>query len=188
MRLNLPLLLTTAVSLVSAAATPDNGLTKRAASDVIAAVHKISDQTKTLNSTVSSYGGGILGTLTAVKIETEANALNDDLKDAIRTAKRSAKFTDAQSLTVSTAFVDLVPVVRSTLNNIVSKKPEFDTGLLGVGSLSFLVLDNLKTEKGLSLKLGQAVENKLTPDFAQIAPVVLNQVREAFTKAIDAYS
>ena len=188
MHLNPLILLTTAISLVSAAALPANDLTKRDGSAVVAAVAKISDQTEALNSTVSSYDGGILGTLTALKIETEAIGLNNALRSAISTTKHSANFTDAESLSVATAFLNLVPVVQSTLDNIVSKKPDFDTGLLGIASISFLVKDNLETEQQLSLKLGQEVEKKLTAVYAAIAPLVLDEIDGAFTAAIDAYS
>ena len=191
MHFRLPLLLIGAATLTAAIPTPINDnklLTKRDADDVVAAVQKISDQTLTLNSSVASYPGGIEGTLDAIKIETEAIGLNFASRKAVHTAQRSSNFTSDGSLNVAGAFLDLLPIVTSTLDNIIDKKPEFDTGLLEIGSLSFLVKYNLETEKRLSLKLGDVVQAKLTPEYASIAPLVLGQIEDAFTEAISVYS
>lgn len=191
MHLNLNLLLLCATSLTTALPNPNlNPLTQRADSSnpVVAAVEKISTQTTTLNSTVAGYSGGIEGTITAIKVETEAICLNTDLREAVHTVSKLGNFTDAESQDIALSFINLVPTVNSTLATIVSKKDEFDDGLLGVASLSFLVKYNLETEKELSVKLGDEVKGRLTPDFASVAPLVLGQIKEAFTHAIQAYS
>jgi hypothetical protein len=184
----LPLFLTSVVSLTAAAPAPANDLTVRDGSEVVAAVKAIAEQTKTLNETVSSYDGGIVDTVTALEIETEAIALNNELRQAIWVTKGSDNFTMAESKDVSTAFLKMVPVVESTLANIISKEDEFSNGLLGIWSLEFLVKYNLETEKRLALELGHEVEKRLTPIYAEIAPIVVGQIKAAFTKAIKAYS
>lgn len=183
----IPLLLTAAATLTAATPALSNDLTKRDGQAVVDAVKAISEQTTKLNTTVASYGGGIEGTVTALEIETEAVGLNNDLREAVWTAKCSDNFTDSESLAVSGAFLNLLPVVKSTLKNIVSKKDEFDDGLLGIASLSFLVKYNLETEQRLSIKLGGIVEDKLTEDYADLAPLVLGQIKTAFKNAIEAY-
>lgn len=97
----IPLLLTGAASLTAAAPAPANDLTKRDGSDVVAAVNQVASQTKTLNETVSSYDGGIVNTLTVIEIETEAIALNNDLRSAICVTEESGNFTEAESLDVA---------------------------------------------------------------------------------------
>lgn len=184
----LPLFLTSVVSLTAAAPAPANDLTARDGSEVVAAVQTIAEQTKTLNETVSGYDGGIVDTVTALKIETEAITLNNDLRQAIWVTKSSENFTTAESKDVSAAFLQMVPVVESTLANIISKEDEFSNGLLGIASLEFLVKYNLETEKRLALELGDEVEKRLTPVYAEIAPIVIGQIKTAFTKAIKAYS
>ena len=189
MHFHIPLIILSAASLGAAIPSPSNGnvLNKRDADAVVAAVQKISSQAITLNSSVASYPGGITGTIDAIKIETEAIGLNFDLRNAVYTAQKSDNFDDDGSLNVAAAFLDLTPIVTSTLDTIIDKKPEFDRGLLDFASLSFLVKYNLQTEKRLSLKLGDVVQGKLTPDYAAIAPLVLGQIEDAFTKAISVY-
>ncbi|GIJ92576.1 hypothetical protein Asppvi_001854 [Aspergillus pseudoviridinutans] len=171
-----------------ASAIPTATIVKRDAPAVVDAVNAIASQMVVLNNTVTSYAGGIQGTLTALKIEVESVKLSCDLRDAISTTQDAANFTNAESLTVAQAFISLEPQIFSTLNNIVAKKPKFDTGLLGIGSLAFLVKSNLQQQKDLSAQLGDAVVAKLAPLYAQVAPVINKQIADAFDKAIAAYS
>lgn len=171
-----------------ASAIPTTTITKRDATAVVDAVNTIASQMVVLNNTVTSYDGGILGTITALNIEVESVKLSNDLKDAISTTQAAANFTNAESLTVASAFINLEPQIFSTLNNIVAKKPQFDTGLLGIGSLAFLVKGNLQQQKDLSAQLGDAVAAKLAPLYASLAPMINQQIADAFAKAIAAYS
>ncbi|RAH79208.1 antigenic cell wall galactomanno protein [Aspergillus japonicus CBS 114.51] len=190
LKLTLPiLLLTLLLSPLWASATPADsaGLTKRDASSVLAAVTTITTQLTTLNKTVSAYPGGIEGSLSALQIQAETIQLEVDLKAAIVAAKRSANFSDTESLSVAQAFVALEPTIASTLANLVAKKPEFDDGLLGVASLSFLVEWDLEQLSFLSSQLGKAVQEKLSATYATLAPLVLDQIAAAFASAIQAY-
>ncbi|KAL4876950.1 hydrophobic surface binding protein A-domain-containing protein [Aspergillus karnatakaensis] len=135
MRFHAPLLL--ALTAIAQATPIANDLLKRDGAAVIDAVTTISESLITLNNTVTSYRGGILGTITALKIEFQSIALSNDLRAAIRTTTDSADFTEDESLHVSAAFIDLQPNIFTTLDNIVFKKPQFDNGLLGIGSLAF---------------------------------------------------
>ncbi|PYH81041.1 antigenic cell wall galactomanno protein [Aspergillus uvarum CBS 121591] len=190
LNLTLPiLLLTLLLSPLWASATPADpaGLTKRDASSVLAAVTTITTQLTTLNTTVSAYPGGIEGSLSALQIQAETIQLEVDLKVAIVAAKRSANFSDPESLSVAQAFVALEPTIASTLANLVAKKSEFDDGLLGVASLSFLVEWDLEQLSFLSSQLGKAVQEKLSATYAALAPLVLDQIAAAFASAIQAY-
>ncbi|GCB22993.1 hypothetical protein AAWM_05878 [Aspergillus awamori] len=173
-----------------ATATPSKVLlpVKRDASSVVSAVNTISTQLVTLNTTVSSYPGGIEGTLSALQIQAETIQLEVDLKTAIRLTRQSANFTDTESQKVAEAFVTLEPQIASTLANIVSKKSDFDDGLLGIASLSFLVKFDLQELSILSKALGSAVQDKLSGTYADLAPLILNEISAAFKKAIAAYS
>ncbi|RDW83569.1 cell wall mannoprotein 1 family protein [Aspergillus mulundensis] len=193
MRFHIPLILAlTALATASPvpvqAPAPDaHPLSKRDGAAVISAVNTITESMITLNDTVTSYKGGILGTVTALKIEFQAIALSNDLRDAVSTTKASANFTEEESLNVSAAFLDLQPNIDSTLDNIVRKKPQFDTGLLGIGSLGFLVKANLVTEKDLAAKLGDEVVKRLTATYAGIAPIINAQIQAKFEEAIAAF-
>ncbi|KAL7661995.1 hypothetical protein ACMYSQ_001358 [Aspergillus niger] len=173
-----------------ATATPSKVLlpVKRDASSFVSAVNTISTQLVTLNTTVSSYPGGIEGTLSALQIQAETIQLEVDLKAAIKLTRLSANFTDTESQKVAEAFVTLEPQIASTLANIVSKKSDFDDGLLGIASLSFLVKFDLQELSILSKALGSAVQDKLSGTYADLAPLILNEISAAFKKAIAAYS
>ncbi|KAB8237142.1 cell wall mannoprotein 1 family protein [Aspergillus alliaceus] len=181
------LLVLAAGFLTTATAAPTE-LIKRDATSVVSAVGDIANQMSTLNSTVSSYRGGFLGTGTALKIEFQSVQLSHALKDAISETEDSAKFTGDESNKVAAAFIDLQPKISSTLDNIVSHKPQFDTGLLGLGSVSFLVKWNLQQEKDLAAELGKAVVDKLAEPYASVAPLLNDQIAAAFEKALAAFA
>ncbi|KAL5337373.1 hydrophobic surface binding protein A-domain-containing protein [Aspergillus crustosus] len=185
MRFHTPLLL--ALTALTQATPLLTDLIKRDGAAVIDAVNTISESLITLNNTVTSYRGGILGTVTALKIEFQSIALSNDLRAAIRTTTSSADFTEDESMLVSAAFIDLQPNIFTTLDNIVLKKPQFDNGLLGIGSLAFLVRSNLESQKDLAGQLGEAVTDKLTATFAVIAPLLNAQIAAKFDEALAAY-
>ncbi|KAI9373923.1 hydrophobic surface binding protein A-domain-containing protein [Aspergillus egyptiacus] len=188
MRFHIPFLLALTTTLVQATPVATTDLTKRDGAAVIDAVAEISSGLVSLNETVTAYRGGISGTLQALQIEFQTLAISNDLRAGILITKLSRPFTEDESLHVSAAFVDLVPVIFSTLDNLVSKKPQFDTGLLGIGSLSFLVLSNLETQAELSARLGEAVVEKLTDTFDYVAPLLNAQIAAKFEETIAAYS
>ncbi|KAL4925331.1 cell wall mannoprotein 1 family protein [Aspergillus undulatus] len=185
MHFYLPILLT--ITAITQATPVPPSLIKRDGAAVIAAVNTISESMITLNETVTSYKGGLFGTVTALKIEFQSIALSNDLRDAIRTTTDSANFTEDESLNVSGAFIDLQPNIFSTLDNIVAKKPQFDNGLLGIGSLAFLVRSNLENQRDLAAELGEAVTVKLTDTYAGIAPLLNAQIAEKFEETIAAF-
>ncbi|KAL4961112.1 cell wall mannoprotein 1 family protein [Aspergillus stella-maris] len=181
----LPLLL--AIAAIAQATPLPSNLARRDGAAVIDAVNTISSSMITLNTTVTSYTGGLFGTITALKIEFQSLFLANDLRDAISTTEESANFTETESLNVAGAFIDLQPNIFSTLGNIVSKKAAFDKGLLGVASLAFLVRSNLETQRDLAADLGDAVTIKLTDTYAAIAPALNEQIAEEFEGAIAAF-
>ncbi|KAL4899484.1 hypothetical protein BDW74DRAFT_110498 [Aspergillus multicolor] len=191
MHFHIPLILAltalTTASPVPVLASDARQLTKRDGAAVISAVNTITESMTTLNDTVTSYKGGILGTVTALKIEFQAIALNNDLRDAVSVTKASANFTEEESLNVSAAFLDLQPNIDSTLDNIVRKKPQIDNGLLGIGSLGFLVKANLVTERDLAASLGDEVVKRLTKTYSGIAPIINEQIQAKFEEAIAAF-
>ncbi|KAL6230723.1 hypothetical protein BDW75DRAFT_59084 [Aspergillus navahoensis] len=187
MHLHIPLILAISAIAQASPVVAPHELVRRDGAAVIDAVSTITESMISLNDTVTAYKGGILGTLTALKIEFQSIALSNDLRDAISTTKASANFTEDESLHVSAAFLELQPNIESTLDNIVSKKPQFDNGLLGIGSLGFLVKSNLESQRDLAGKLGDAVVLKLTKTYAVIAPLLNAQIKAKFDEAIAAF-
>ncbi|KAH8690522.1 antigenic cell wall galactomannoprotein [Talaromyces proteolyticus] len=168
---------------------PTHGFCKRdEASSVISGIQKISDAVITLNKTVSSYPGGIEGTITALDILGDSFSLEHAITSTTSDAKQSANFTDTESQSIAQAFVNLVPTIQSSLTTIEGKKSEFQHGLLGLASLDWVVEDLLKTLKSDSDALSTAVIAKLTSTWAGVAPLVVSQIDAAFETAITTYS
>ncbi|KAL2811384.1 hydrophobic surface binding protein A-domain-containing protein [Aspergillus granulosus] len=186
MRLHVPFVL--ALSALAQATPVAKEFAKRDGAAVVAAVAQISESMIALNTTVTSYIGGFLGTATALKIQIQAITLSNDVKDAISVAEDSADFDNTESINVAAAFLDLQPNIDTTLDNFVRKKPQIDTGLLGIGSLSFLVKANLENLRDLSAELGAVVVPKLTPPYAAIAPAVLQLITDKFDETIEIFS
>lgn len=180
------LLLPLAIAITTTLASP-TPLTKRDSTTVTTAITTISSQLVRLNSTVSTYHGGLLGTLTALHIQLESSALASDLQRAVFAAQQSANFSAGGSYAVSDAVLTLMPQIKSALQTIVAKKTDFQTGLLGVLSLDFLVRDDLVLQARLSAELGSELATKLAPPFSDFAPVINAEIAKDFKAAIDAF-
>lgn len=173
----------------TALARPEvRSIEKRDATSIINAVSAIGNDLTTLNSTVSGYDGGILGTVTALDIELETTKVESDLRRAIQTVRESAPLNSTESFYVGIAVLYLEPKIQSTLQNIVSKKSDFQSGLLGLFSLDFLVKYNLEQQQALSAQFGAELLKKLDPSFDAVANNVNAQIAGYFQTAIDAFS
>ena len=85
------------------------------------------------------------------------------------------------------ATVGLESQIFSLLNNIVSKKPAFDTAVFGIVSVSATVKQGLVKQKQLSAELGEALVSKLSGFFAGAAGSVNRDIADRFQGAMDAY-
>lgn len=168
---------------------PTNGACSQdEASSVISGIQTISSAIITLNKTVSSYPGGIEGTITALDILGDSLNLEHAITSTTSDAKQSANFTDTESQTIAEAFVNLLPTIQSSLTTIEGKKSEFQHGLLGLASLDWVVESLLKSLKSDSDALSTAVIAKLTSTWAGVAPLVVKEIDTAFETAITTYS
>ena len=178
-----------AVLATTALARPSvKSVEKRSATSIVNAIAKIGNDLTTLNSTVLGYDGGLLGTVTALDIEIETTKIESDLREAIEAVHQSAPLNSTESFGVGIAVLYLEPKIQSTLQTIVSKKSDFQTGLLGFFSLDFLVEYNLEQQQKLSTEFGAALLQKLDPAFDAIANNVNAQIAGYFQAAIDAFS
>ena len=164
------------------ASAPDN------AQGVIEGLSKVANATIALNQTVASYPGGVAGTLDALTILGDSLSLVADINSVTALAKQSVNFTSTESEEVAVAFIDLLPSVESSLTTIDEKKADFETGLLGIGSLTPLVLGLVKQIKSSADDLGAAITAKLTAEWAAEAPTILAEVNAAFDTTIEDYS
>jgi Hydrophobic surface binding protein A len=163
-------------------------LSKRDAESVITGIQKISNATTALNKTVASYPGGIEGTITAVEILADSYAVIDAIVSTTNDARHSANFTDAESESVAESFIELVPVVESSLTTIDGKKADFEDGFLGIASLTGLVESILEQLKSDSDDLATAIIAKLTSTWSSVAPLIVSEIDDAFETAISTYA
>ncbi|KAL1851507.1 hypothetical protein Plec18167_008700 [Paecilomyces lecythidis] len=169
-------------------APPTGRVVESDAAAVIDAVDTITADLATLNHTVSVYSGGFTGTPAVLRIKWETWTVEQDLISSIKTTERSGNFTKRESRNVAIAFVNLQPVVMAALDNLMEKKTAFETGLLGLFSLTELVKSDLVRQKALAAELGEVVVPKLTEFYAALAPLINNRIASKFDDAIEEFT
>ena len=182
--MHLPLLL---LSLIPAAlAAP---VEKRSATSIVNAINTIESRIATLNNTLNPFEPRqITAIATVLAVQLETDALGDAINAATKATTASAPLSEDDSNTVAQAVLLLEPQIASLITNIISKKPAFDTAVLGIGSVAPQVEQDLKEQNTASTALGNAITAKLTPDFAALAPLVLGEISAAFQSGIQAYA
>ncbi|GAD98757.1 antigenic cell wall galactomannoprotein [Paecilomyces variotii No. 5] len=158
------------------------------ASAVINAVDTITANLATLNHTVCTYSGGFTGTPAVLQIKWETWVVEQDLISSIKTTQSSGNFTKRESRDVAISFVNLQPVVMAALDNLIEKKSAFETGLLGLFSLTELVKSDLVRLKALAAELGEVIVPKLTEFYAALAPLINNRIADKFDDAIEEFT
>ena len=146
---------------------------------IVSALGTIDASTASLNDTVVSWDGDLLG---ALPISTKSAALLKDIHDGTDTAKSSANLSALEAISVAGATQSLIKDVNLTLANIVEAKSKFDHLLL-----SPITLLNLKLEKDATDKFSAAVASKVPPELVSAAQALAKQIDEAFDKAISTY-
>ncbi|MCJ1334448.1 hypothetical protein MMC10_011159 [Thelotrema lepadinum] len=169
--------------------TPNPTLTPRDANSIVTAITAIESRIATLNNTLNTFfPRAPTALLTVLAVETETTQLGNSISAATSTVNQTPALSDADSQTVALATLGLEPNIFSLLTNIESRKPAFDTAILGVGSVSPTVEQSLKQQADLSAALGQAIAAKLTAEFAGPAATVNADIASAFAKAVQIYS
>ncbi|CAK4033295.1 Hypothetical predicted protein [Lecanosticta acicola] len=164
-------------------------IAKRDAASIVTAINQIETNINSLNTTLNGFKeGDVLAAVEVLEIQQETETLGDSISAAAAAANASAPLNDTESGTVATAVVGLEPQIFSLLDNIQRKKPAFDSAILGVGSVSPQVEQDLEQQKALSAELGNAITAKLTQTYAAFAPVINQQIADAFDQAIATFA
>lgn len=158
-------------------------LIARDANAVNASITQVAANLVALNNSVTSIRGGLFNIGKALDVQKKTSALSDSLQATTDAATASAPFNDLESLTVGLSLLNLQPQIYSTLDNLASKKPAFDS-IAGIFSLRKTVLSNLETQKALSAELGDAITEKLTEAFKALAPGINQGIQDRFTQTI----
>ncbi|KAL1621063.1 hypothetical protein SLS56_009368 [Neofusicoccum ribis] len=171
--------------LATALAGPLTAHTKRDAAAVSAAIGTIETRLTTFNNTLNTFGASP-SLLNALSVQTASNNVQTALTDATTAANSSAAFDDAGSAQVAQDILELQPQINSVLDNVVAKKPAFDS--VQNGALNGLVSQSLQDQKSGAAAFGDAVTAKLTPTYAAQAPAINQAIQAKFDEAIAAYA
>ena len=172
-------------------APTSNTLAKRAttANDIVAAIGTVQDRISTLNNTLNGFfPKAPTALLTVLAVQTQTTSLGNSIKAATGTARAAPLLNDSDSTNVALATLGLEPDIFSLLTNIESRKPAFDTAILGVGSVSPTVEQSLEQQAQLSADLGTAIASRLSAQFQEPAATVNAAIASAFAQAVQVYS
>lgn len=164
-----------------------NGIAARDGAAINDAIQTISDQTITLNKTLTEFNASLEGTIVALKILDQADKLGKAIDEATTITKGSDSLDDTESTAVAYSTVELSRNVYDVLDHIVAKKPDFDKAIFGVGSGSFLVKGSLETLRSKTAVFGSTLEKKLVEKIAELAPLILATIDFSFEKALEVY-
>jgi hypothetical protein len=155
------------------------GLVVADGAGIVASIDTISTDTLALNETVSSWKGGLLGT---IPIIAKSTSLLENIKKGTKVASASANLTLIEAIQVAQATQALAADVNSTLETIISAENKFDHLLLGP-----VILLNLKLEKDATQDFSSAVITKVPASLQPVATRLVEGIITGFDKAIETY-
>ncbi|KAI3538303.1 hypothetical protein CPAR01_09207 [Colletotrichum paranaense] len=147
---------------------------------IVAAMDEIAAQNTELGDTVSSWDGGLFGTLPII---IDSTKLLIKINEATKVAEDSEPLSALEAIGVAQATQKLSSGVQTTLTAVVDAKPKFDKLLL-----SPVILLNLKSEQSATDKFSAAVIEKVPEALQAFAKTLIEPIDTAFNNAIDAYS
>lgn len=124
---------------------------------ILAAITTIQNATIALNTTVSSFHGGLSSLSEIIPLLTASTALLTDINDGTRVASSSSNLTTVEAIGIAGATQSLGTAVNTTLANVIRTKPKFDELFV----VSPVVLLNLKLEMEATDRFGDAVVGKV---------------------------
>ncbi|CAG9986804.1 unnamed protein product [Clonostachys byssicola] len=147
---------------------------------IVSALEKITGDTKSLNDDVSSWNGGLLGTIPIVAGSTTLLA---SIHEGQKTAEASEPLTLLDAIGVAVATQALAKEVNTTISTIVGAKPKFDHLLLGP-----VILINLELEKKATVGFSDAIIEKLPVEQQPLGAELVKPILDSFDLAIDVYN
>ncbi len=147
---------------------------------IAAALEKVNNITTTLQTTVSSWDGDLLG---ALPITIQSAELLSAINEGTKTAKASAALETLEAVTVAEDTIALGSSVNSTITAIIAAKPKFDKLLL-----SPVILLNLELEKSATDELSAAIIEKVPAALQATAQQLVSVIDDSFDEGLDAYN
>ncbi|KAJ5108851.1 hypothetical protein N7456_005526 [Penicillium angulare] len=157
------------------------------ASDILSSIHTINTGVSTINSTLSDFADNGSVTPTALKIQSEATDLLNDINDGATTAGKVSSLDSDDQNTLYSATESLSTNVFSLIDGLVAKKAVFQKAVLG-GSADGLVEQDLQNLKKATDSFGQAIIKNLSGSVKEKGPALLKKIDEHFSTAIKDFS
>jgi hypothetical protein len=177
-----------------AAPAPGTSGTPTTASDAcvtsaVSALGAIQTQMSNLNSETESFQPTFLLDLgPLLTLQSNADNLKKQVDSTTSLINSCGDFSEAQTLTIASPVLSIVPLINTTLDTFIAKKPAFDQSILDLISASWLVEIDLKNLKSSTDSLVTALENTFSSSFTTIVQSQGADIDTWFTNAINVFS
>ncbi|KAI9713550.1 MAG: hypothetical protein M1820_000932 [Bogoriella megaspora] len=162
------------------AAPAQSSIEKRDFITIDNALNSVNSATQTLDTAVKAFDGSIDSLLA---VNTDSGNVLTAIQNANTAVAGTSPVLLAGALAVAGTTTKLVQTVDTTIDDLIDKKPAFDTA--GVTSL---VLSQLQQQSDASNTLGQTIKGKVPLLAKPIADVLNAQISSAFQRGIKAFS
>lgn len=148
----------------------------------------VSNKLGDIQEKVENFEHSLLGIGDLLDIQKASDRVGSALDITVDTLSKCKQFDTSPSLDLSQATLDMLPLINTTLNTIVDKKPEFDKAILDLLSASFIVKKDLKSLSEKTDSLSSQIKSHLADDLQPAVENVEKQISGWFEDAIAAYS
>ncbi|OAA66949.1 Cell wall galactomannoprotein [Niveomyces insectorum RCEF 264] len=147
---------------------------------IVQALNNVNTKTQSLEQTVQSWSGDLLGSLSIVA---ESASVLQAICAGRDAAQASAELTVDEALSIATAVETLATTVNATMTAIIDAHAKFADILEAP-----VVLLDLKAQKSASDAMSSAIVAKVPASLQAIAQSLVAPIDESFALAIDAFS
>ncbi|OAQ97782.1 hypothetical protein LLEC1_00545 [Akanthomyces lecanii] len=159
-------------------------LLQRDGKDVVSTISKITDQLKTMNSTLDQIQGPN-DAQAAVDFQNQATELQTELQTATDSVKSSAAFGDEDSSTIAYSVVGITDVTYAVLGKVTAKRDVFNQ--LGGSAITGLVRDQLQGLQNTTDAFAAALTDKFVKTVKDVAPLLVSALDFHFYETIQVY-
>ncbi|GKT51597.1 uncharacterized protein ColSpa_11778 [Colletotrichum spaethianum] len=151
-------------------------------------ISDLREKTAKANDTIVPFEGGKLkGLVGLLKVNEAVVTLGNTIDRGTETAEKTDTLSATESTQVGTQFLALQPDINNLLNELQSKRKEFDKAGFKILDVRSLIRDSVAIQKDKAGDLGGAFTKVLDRQFQPIATQVSDQIQSNFTQAIDEY-
>ncbi|KAJ3499472.1 hypothetical protein NLG97_g315 [Lecanicillium saksenae] len=157
---------------------------QRDAKTVASSLSVISDQLRTMNSTLDKIQGPD-DAQAAVDFQNQATQLQTDLQTATDAANSSSAFDDNDSSTIAYAVITVTDVTFAVLDKLAGKRDVFDK--LGGSAITDLVRDELRGLQNTTDGFSTVLSDKFVKTVKDVAPLLVSSLDFHFYETLQVY-